>query len=976
MKKKEVWLLLIGIIFLISLSVFVDAPGCIICGVDYACGVDDSVCPETYGATCCPNFPDPNCDISCGRCGTYDCTGTEAAERCGVNGQIGGIVKAFDCCLVNDDNRFYCAQDSQWYSCESPAGSWTWVDGGNLIGGQIRDSYCCDPSKAGTAKWSYCGDNNVNSVCGEECDDGNTNNGDGCSSTCQFEDECTSGVCCDTSSQPYTYRPTTYLCGAAWTCTDTTNTDNKYSIGYGYETQGYCDGANSCDRSGITYREPDGLQNTCECEATGTQGTCDNAETDCWDTSQAECCGDDSTAIDTWCAGGYTACYETIFRTNGDYNSYLCSCGGGDWAVGGEVSPTTCCGDDLGEYYKTNAGVDACCDNTNDCVDSGGTCRSGNEGTAYNNCNDNIDNSCDGEKDWDTLGLRGTEHGDINCPVGISSTTLSDYDILDNDKIDITCTLSTVVAGGLNSIFAYLDNNQNGIYDTGDYDFGWVDGTDGWSTDWSEVYFKQRVITGTGTKHIYCGVYSSPTEPFDRSYQTGIDAKAPDLTVISDPCTGLNRGQCNNAPECKYIDECRATAPEYSGGPTRCIKDEITVTYVCNVAICGEACDGSTGCSDTDCDPLDACYTGTYRDYTDIPNSCQADCSCTTNTCTTFTPIITDIDGDTYDTECDNDCDDNNPDINPGATEICDSIDNNCDGNIDEGFTDEECEYICETNSYTWTNNGGILNCCGNDANEDDPYELTETTCDDGNDNDCDGFIDNLDDNCPCTPGETKLCEKQEGVCVGSEQTCTGEGAWPGCDYSSIPDYEAAETLCDEKDNDCDGTIDENCEPDTDAAYCEVGSVGIQGNCASTGNTWCWDPYYTAAEGECCGDDKDINDKWVNTINNSCCEDSSGNYIFQTDADYSSCFCNEMGIKYEGSDKGACETTNEFFCWSASIQPRKYGRCCGDDKNEVWNYSSSYNIDNVLVKETCYSALWKKRSELDLIYYDLSADLT
>src|SRR6185369_8881402 len=32
-----------------------------------------------------------------------------------------------------------------------------------------------------------CGDGTVQASCGEQCDDGNTTNGDGCSSTCQTE---------------------------------------------------------------------------------------------------------------------------------------------------------------------------------------------------------------------------------------------------------------------------------------------------------------------------------------------------------------------------------------------------------------------------------------------------------------------------------------------------------------------------------------------------------------------------------------------------------------------------------------------------------------------------------------------------------------------------------------------------------------------------------------------------------------------
>ncbi len=61
-----------------------------------------------------------------------------------------------------------------------------------------------------------------------------------------------------------------------------------------------------------------------------------------------------------------------------------------------------------------------------------------------------------------------------------------------------------------------------------------------------------------------------------------------------------------------------------------------------------------------------------------------------------------------------------------------------------------------------------------------------------------------------CTPGTTKLCPKQWGVCAGSVMTCLSDGTWPAdCDYTTIPHYSTTE-LCDGRDNNCNGTIDED----------------------------------------------------------------------------------------------------------------------------------------------------------------------
>lgn len=61
-----------------------------------------------------------------------------------------------------------------------------------------------------------------------------------------------------------------------------------------------------------------------------------------------------------------------------------------------------------------------------------------------------------------------------------------------------------------------------------------------------------------------------------------------------------------------------------------------------------------------------------------------------------------------------------------------------------------------------------------------------------------------------CNNGDKRLCSNQDGVCAGSQETCTDE-QWLGCDYSTIFGYEANEATCDNLDNDCDSTTDEDC---------------------------------------------------------------------------------------------------------------------------------------------------------------------
>jgi len=238
------------------------------------------------------------------------------------------------------------------------------------------------------------------------------------------------------------------------------------------------------------------------------------------------------------------------------------------------------------------------------------------------------------------------------------------------------------------------------------------------------------------------------------------------------------------------------------------------------------------------------------------------------------------------------DCDDTNPDVNPGQTESCNGVDDDCDGLTDEGNPDTGTEEHpgnsapcgqstgeCALGTTVCVNNDkmtGVVTCVG-------AINPVPERCD-GKDNDCDGETDDADVfnwdgaaigeaceglgicgagvvQCACpNPGEAEcddaakvatcstqpngtspqdqpeVCDNKDNDCDGAinedltslaDSTCHVQGVcanapvsarcneddtgtW-SCDYSDVPDFEGDHELtCDGKDNDCDGDTDED----------------------------------------------------------------------------------------------------------------------------------------------------------------------
>ena len=181
--------------------------------------------------------------------------------------------------------------------------------------------------------------------------------------------------------------------------------------------------------------------------------------------------------------------------------------------------------------------------------------------------------------------------------------------------------------------------------------------------------------------------------------------------------------------------------------------------------------------------------------------------------------------------------------------ESCNGQDDDCDGQVDNKANSREpLQQTCYTGPNGTQRRGecldGIKVCQQGRWSACTQVKLPQAEVCDGKDNDCDGRIDNksgsfglLQKACYTGTKETR----KKGDCRDGVQTCV-QGKWSACANEIKPRLEA----CDNRDNDCDGLVDEAIKR---VCYTGPGGTHLVGTCKS-GSQVCSSGRWSSCQGD------------------------------------------------------------------------------------------------------------------------------
>ena len=215
-----------------------------------------------------------------------------------------------------------------------------------------------------------------------------------------------------------------------------------------------------------------------------------------------------------------------------------------------------------------------------------------------------------------------------------------------------------------------------------------------------------------------------------------------------------------------------------------------------------------------------------------FPTSAETACDGIDQDCT-GEDFVPDVDADGADACPDNpeDCNDDDPAVFPGATEQCDDVDHDCDGDPFNGLTLERWYPDSDGDSFGDDSADAVESC---EEQGPDGYVLDDTDCDDeaaainpdadevcdGTDHDCDTLVDNGLDVFTWYPDvDTDLFGDADADGVVACDGLQDAGAVQDntdCDDTIREVNTSVTEVCNARDDNCDGVIDEGFDTDGD----------------------------------------------------------------------------------------------------------------------------------------------------------------
>ncbi len=159
------------------------------------------------------------------------------------------------------------------------------------------------------------------------------------------------------------------------------------------------------------------------------------------------------------------------------------------------------------------------------------------------------------------------------------------------------------------------------------------------------------------------------------------------------------------------------------------------------------------------------------------------------------------------------DCDDADAAIHPDAEDVCDGVDNDCDANIDEDGATQT--WYADSDLDGYGDDTTAVDACENPLG----YIATGGDCDDGSA----AFHPGAEE-ADCTDPTDYNCDGSSGFTDGDGD---GYAACADCDDSAATVNDGADEICNEIDDNCDATIDEDTALDVADWYVDADGDGF-----------------------------------------------------------------------------------------------------------------------------------------------------